>query len=92
MKKPSDKPLYPCIERTVEFPVGDYLYRLWIAEEDLQEQQDYANMIKDIKDFAPSHTREEVIKMIGTLGNVNAVQIKSKGFPEYGLIVYYVDF
>lgn len=82
--------IYPCIESTLEFPVGKYLCRLWIDEEEVKEF-DHADLISKIKEI--SHLPlEAIIAFVSTLPKINAVQFKTKGFPEKGIVVYFVDF
>jgi hypothetical protein len=79
------------IENTLEFPVGDYLCRLWINTTEIAFEPN-AEIVLDIQNFGKGHSLTELFTHIGRIPHMNAAQLKSKGFPEHGIVVYYVDF
>lgn len=87
---------YPCIESTIDLPFKDRLIRLWIDEEEVEENY-HTNVgtVDALCDYLESNpTNEELVDYICKhIERVNAVQIKDRiNGISYGVVAYLVDF
>ena len=95
------KKMYPCIETTLDFDYFNQEIRLWINKESLMLPT-YPLLPDTIKLIFETHKITEntfnlplVFAEISKLPNINAVQISQKakeGEPQWGTVVYTVDF
>lgn len=91
------KPLYPCIETTLDVTVGDRTVRLWINETDI-EFHDYVVTINKVKDFLreDAPTTKQILQFVTKeIQNLNAVQVLDSEYYDgvkLGKVIYTVDF
>ncbi len=89
---------YPCIESTVEFYIGSFHVRLWIAETDLLDgYPSYSGILPKAEDFMVAGDMgikdliEFIIKQVPRLNAVQVIGRERTGVKQ-GIMVYAVDF